>query len=1252
MARSSQGRAEALVHNVLKGTEKILLDTINGLRPVRNQGWCIMALVVQAVLVSLVCLFWLYRVTYASTTSHHGIFGCEASSDNLAGKSFPELACAAPVDVVYTWVNGSDPRWLEQLRYYREQQRLQDEAREETSPNDAESIDETVTNESGEDLGAATSSLQNLHEQIEDLDEAIRKVQQEQAHPEMDSHAHETRATQTADFEASSNLRPSRSAQIGDHNDEGHLKQRLLLDEDSVAKGQFRRGLRYGESYDGDFGAWDRDADAYLQASLDYDELLQREYIAVAAKEREGSAISEYDDDGTDQANGGDFFSEDKQEPSIEEASSANRFRDNEELRFSLRSLEKYAPWVRHIYIVTDNQIPSWLDLNHPRMTLVSHADIFANKSHLPTFSSPSIEANLHRIPGLGENFIYFNDDVMLGAPVWPSDFHDPALGQRIFLAWALPHCSDGCISNWIGDNYCDAACNVAACDFDGGDCEGENAQMPNWGDPDMHAFGGMGAEFGEFDNSQAYREECSDGCRKEYLADGFCDRECAHPECGWDGVDCFEPSGPPARAMPFVFVDPFPLAMNKVTPLALPFGVRAASLNLSHIENEPELTIETATATSASIVTKATFHQPTKTLNLVFANPGAPTEHHLVWGGTSLETFAFGENVTTFFSEVKRDQYLVGGCAPGLGCEQFESLELAMQMCLVRGSLCGGVTSSNRHAPPATYELRAGSGLAPSYTYEDSWQRSGDFDGACAESSADLSVDVEKVAVHLKMSDESAYLINITSSLPLCAFGAATSERSSSQRRGLASSLPRPEERRVTTHAAQSPANLTFAAAQYVKQARLKRQMLLRVNAFRAHIDDSLQSRAAWRPDPESDRANASTSSASTLDAFMSEMSNASEAVSAAPEASAVDALPSRERRTLIDTFGGSLLHVNKLYTEVFGKRERRVIAHMPHFMQKTQIEAMQARFAEEFARTSQNRFRSTDDMQFAFAYMYWIVHQGDQPLFPPREYFDKELDTDGDGVLSPNELITLAAMQVGGDAGHHSTRETLLAMVRCVDPTILGPPHDASSSADEDSEGADDDEELQEEAIEDNKDDLVRFTFEQIMACELTRGALLDKTPRKQTHSIIKEEDSPVAFQMLGDDFVDVASQLDSIRARKPKFICVNDNMDHPSMEVLQELRNFQLALFPQKSSFELPLNRRNRFLYMDEYHSHLFYYNLYARATYALIILVICVYFCPCFEEVPAQNADSAQRRDENDVRADVEGDPEMVASSKEQ
>ena len=99
------------------------------------------------------------------------------------------------------------------------------------------------------------------------------------------------------------------------------------------------------------------------------------------------------------------------------------RFRNRDELRYSLRSLELFAPWVRRVHIVTADQCPSWLDVTHPKINLVSHRDIYADESSLPTFNSSSIETQLHHIPGLTPKFLYFNDDFFLGQLSDPADF-------------------------------------------------------------------------------------------------------------------------------------------------------------------------------------------------------------------------------------------------------------------------------------------------------------------------------------------------------------------------------------------------------------------------------------------------------------------------------------------------------------------------------------------------------------------------------------------------------------------------------------------------------------------------------------------------------------------------------------------------------------------------------------------------------------------------------------------------------------
>ncbi|MEV4710233.1 stealth conserved region 3 domain-containing protein [Micromonospora sp. NPDC049374] len=107
----------------------------------------------------------------------------------------------------------------------------------------------------------------------------------------------------------------------------------------------------------------------------------------------------------------------------IDAAESIARFRDRSELRYSLRSIDMYAPWVRNIYLVTAGQTPTWLDTDHPQVTVVDHREVFGSRGALPTFNSHAIESQLHQIDGLSEHFLYFNDDVFLGRSVQPTTF-------------------------------------------------------------------------------------------------------------------------------------------------------------------------------------------------------------------------------------------------------------------------------------------------------------------------------------------------------------------------------------------------------------------------------------------------------------------------------------------------------------------------------------------------------------------------------------------------------------------------------------------------------------------------------------------------------------------------------------------------------------------------------------------------------------------------------------------------------------
>lgn len=102
-----------------------------------------------------------------------------------------------------------------------------------------------------------------------------------------------------------------------------------------------------------------------------------------------------------------------------------SRWSNNDELKYSLRSVELYAPWINHIYIVTDNQRPEWLNTDHPNVDIIDHSQILDMEA-LPVFNSIAIESCIWKIPGLCEHFIIGNDDTMFATTVSPYDFFTP----------------------------------------------------------------------------------------------------------------------------------------------------------------------------------------------------------------------------------------------------------------------------------------------------------------------------------------------------------------------------------------------------------------------------------------------------------------------------------------------------------------------------------------------------------------------------------------------------------------------------------------------------------------------------------------------------------------------------------------------------------------------------------------------------------------------------------------------------------
>ena len=114
------------------------------------------------------------------------------------------------------------------------------------------------------------------------------------------------------------------------------------------------------------------------------------------------------------------------------------RYRDWDNLQYLFRGIEKFAPWVRKVHFITTGQKPQWLNLNAPKLNFVRHED-FIPKEYLPTFSVRPIELNLHRIEGLAEQFVYFNDDYFLLRPVKTERFFRNGLPCDMAVLDTLP---------------------------------------------------------------------------------------------------------------------------------------------------------------------------------------------------------------------------------------------------------------------------------------------------------------------------------------------------------------------------------------------------------------------------------------------------------------------------------------------------------------------------------------------------------------------------------------------------------------------------------------------------------------------------------------------------------------------------------------------------------------------------------------------------------------------------------------------
>lgn len=887
---------------------------------------------------------------------------------------------------------------------------------------------------------------------------------------------------------------------------------------------------------------------------------------------------------------------------------SPSRFEDNEELRYSLRSIERHAPWVRHIFIVTNGQIPSWLNLDSPRVSIITHQDIFQNVSHLPTFSSPAIETHIHRIPGLSQKFIYMNDDVMFGKDVWPDDFFSHSKGQKVYLTWPVPNCAEGCPGSWIKDGYCDKACNNSACDWDGGDCLGTTGGsrfVP--GAAGGGGGGGIGQpwHFGVGISGVSY---CNAGCANSWLADKFCDQACNVLSCGFDAGDC----GPDH------FNEMYKITLHhNQTHYVVPKGQYLPYFSFSKVAKRA-----TEGAYSENpIIRHASVANKWKTIHLIMHSGMNATviQFNFTFQNENDEEFKMRITVTVDTMQEpklnatetpKQEAEVTKSTSPAPEAEVlFEDIPEENRFPRYRHRLSStiamthenmSISFSNLSFLPQEakialksldtelekgdltikgYQLSKAALLKPfQNTSQQRTEKSLQKIHGIGEKY--LQANVEGAAENLSKNSQKPYkdlMVGIAEVLP--------GEQKMHDQSNSVYSVAKHEETELKDTSKKKinqsvskfqkdgnnmeslEGNMDVLLAKQVLQTREKRDIKNgRINEDHAagdtmgnnfvpirklqYYDMDYQGFLPWEKKKYfQDLLDEETA----LNKWLS-----------------YSAEGTRTRRQLKDTFANSLRYVNKLLNKKFGFTSRKVPAHMPHMIDRIVMQELQDMYPDEFDKTSAHKVRHSEDMQFAFSYFYYLM-SAIEPLNISKVFDD--VDTDGSGILSDREIRTLAtrihelplSLQDLTSLEHMliNCSKTLHANITQIDSN---PP-------------------TQEAYYDPN---LPPVSKQLVINCKPVTDRIRKAYKDKHKYRFETMGEEEIAFKMIRTNVSHVVGQLDDIRKNPRKFICLNDNINHvhkDAQTVKAVLRDFYESMFPIQSQFELPREYRNRFLHMQD-------------------------------------------------------------------
>uniref|UniRef100_A0A673ZPJ6 N-acetylglucosamine-1-phosphotransferase subunits alpha/beta n=1 Tax=Salmo trutta TaxID=8032 RepID=A0A673ZPJ6_SALTR len=1136
-----------------------------------------------------------------SRDQYHVLF--DSYRDNVAGKSFQTRLCLPmPIDVVYTWVNGTDTDLMKQLRGVREQleeeqrtlrERLGKNASDPTElPKDSvkpecllshciiapmlaldPALPANVTLKELPSLWPSFSTAKMLLQVAKPLhpsttvsvvifhSQADGKESLKQTLPTGTLH------TRTTDKEAPGLVRMQSLAYLSGFPASFKETEQLRVKLPSVVTGKIKQFQLYTEA---------SIALLHLNSPQDFTDLTQqaKKNLTLDGKELTISAAYLFWDLTA--------ITQSKQDEDV----SASRFEDNEELRYSLRSVERHAPWVRHIFIVTNGQIPSWLNLDNPRVTVVTHQDVFQNHTHLPTFSSPAIETHIHRIPGLSQKFIYLNDDVMFGKDVWPDDFFSHSKGQKVYLTWPVPNCAEGCPGSWIKDGYCDKACNNSACDWDGGDCLGAGGSrfgtgVGGVGNQPWQFAGGLGGIGGV--------SSCSQGCANSWLADKFCDQACNVLSCGFDAGDCGQDH--------FNQLYSVTLLKNR-TLYTLPVGETRPYFSFAGVARR----VTEAQVSDNPAVRHTSVANKWKTVHLLLhsGHNASLVHYNLTVRGDDDKEFSLTFSVAVdtrqlpqpnvsvshplHKDESKEAKPTTATAEPEVPFEDVplekqgprvlkrppgenevivdvpvlnvSLLPVALQSELQRLQgklLVGDITMKGYNLTKAIllgpYKALANQGprLTPADQIKPQDNPFKDLVGHAPEEAPKSSIVGEKEKEKSQKTPATPIPVLVDGEFPKAAKAQDTTP----------TERPPPSSKLLTT-----------LVGNMSKAKGSERQSQQRAGAEKGPKEGAEGVRGVpvgrkLQHYTSSDRGFLPWERRKYFQDLLEEEERLEGELAYQADSAAAG-------RKLQDTFADSLRYVNKLLNGQFGFTSRKVPAHMPHMIDRLIMQELQDIFPQAFDLTSSHRVRHPEDMQFSFSYFYFLM-SALQPL-NVSQVFD-EIDTDHSGVLSDREIRTLATRihELPLNLQDLTGLEQLLINCSKTLPTNLTQQHIVSPTQEAYYEAS-----------------MPPVTKGLVVHCKAVTERIQKafKDQNKYKFEIMGEEE--IAFKMVRTNVSHVVGQLDDIRKNPRKFICLNDNIDHSHKDagtVKAVLRDFYESMFPLTSQFELPREYRNRFLHMGE-------------------------------------------------------------------